>query len=249
MKKALVLVFALLLLLPSLVFADAIVEPENRFYRTHQDECQHQSGRIYLTNGPDGALNIYTAPGGTVSQTLKNGTGFYCQWFYTDKEGNVWGFSEAYDAWVPMGYTLVQYDYLAFEAEHRDAITDNKEQIAIESEPAYLYPYPGGPYPFEMEGLIGTVPTQCYTDELGRRWGFIPYIYGLRNNWVCLDDPGNDALTGEEKAPVPSGFEAPAPEELPSASRTGVIIGAVGGVALITLAMVLILFRKKRKAS
>lgn len=248
MKKTIALLFALLLLLPSLVFADAIVEPENSFYRTHQGECQHMSGRIYLIDGPDGALDIYTAPGGTVSRTLNNGTGFYCQWMYTDKEGNVWGFSEAYDAWVPMGYTLVQYDYIAFEAEHRDAITDNREQIAIEGESAYLYPYPGGPYPFEFSDIEGTAPTQCYTDEQGRLWGFIPYIYGLRNYWVCLDDPGNDSLTGEEKAPVPSGFEAPAPEELPAASKTGVIVAAVGGVALVTLAVVLILFRRKMKA-
>ena len=232
MKKILALLFALLLLLPSLAAADAIVEPENSFYRTHQDECQHMSVRIYIIDGPDGSLGLYTAPGGT------------------DKEGNVWGFSEAYDGWVPMWYTLVQYDYIAFEAEHRDAITDNTERLAVDGDSAYLYPYPGGPYPFEFGDIQGTVPTRCYTDEQGRLWGFIPYIYGLRNYWVCLSEPGSDALTDpEEKAPVPSGFEAPAPEELPAASGTGVIIAAVAGVALVTLAVVLILFRKRRKAN
>ena len=245
MKKVLVLMFALLLLLPTLTMADAIVEPENSFYRTHQNECEHRTGRVYLINGPDGSQSIYTAPGGTVSKTVENGTGFYCQWFYTDAQGNVWGFAEAFDAWVPMGYTLVQYDFIAFEEEHRDAITDNKEQIAVESEPAYLYPYPGGPNPFEFDGLKGCVPAQCYTDENGRLWGFIPYIYGLRNYWVCLSAPGSKALTEAEKAPVPSGFEIP--EELPSASKTGVIAYAMGGVALATLIVILVLFRRKKR--
>lgn len=245
MKKVLVLMFALLLLLPTLTMADAIVEPVNSFYRTHQDECQHMEGRIYLVNGPDGSLDLYTAPGGTVSMTLENGTGFYCQWMYTDQDGSVWGFSVSFDAWVPMGYTLVQYDHIAFEAEHRDDITDNKEKIAVESEPAFLYPYPGGPYPFELGDIRGTVPSQCYTDGQGRLWGFIPYIYGLRNYWVCLSEPGNKALTEAEKDPVPSGFEIP--KELPSTSKTGVIAYAVGGVALATLIVILVLFRRKKR--
>lgn len=247
MKRFLSLVFAVLLLLPSAVAADVILEPENGFFRTHRNECRLRDGRTYLTNGPDGSLNAYTAPGGTVSKALQNGTGFYCQWTYTDRDGNVWGFSEAYDAWVPLGYTLVQYDFIAFAEDHRNAITYNREQLAIEGESACLYPYPGGPNPFVMDGLQGTVPSQCYTDEQGRRWGFISYIYGLRNYWVCLDDPGNDGLTGEEKAPVPSGYQVP--EELPTASKTGVIVGAVGGVALATLIVVLVLFRRTRKTS
>ena len=87
MKRILALAFALLLLLPSLAFADVIVEPDNGFYRTHQKECQHREGRTYLADGPDGSLNLYTAPGGTVAETLQNGAAFYCQWTYTDKQG------------------------------------------------------------------------------------------------------------------------------------------------------------------
>ena len=103
MKRILALAFALLLLLPSLAFADVIVEPDNGFYRTHQKECHHREGRTYLADGPDGSLNLYTAPGGTVSETLQNGAAFYCQWTYTDKQGIVWGFSERHGAWAPLG--------------------------------------------------------------------------------------------------------------------------------------------------
>ena len=67
MKKAIALLFVLLLLVPALAFADVIVEPDNSFYRTHRSECQRQTGRTYLANGPDGTLDLYTAPTGTGS--------------------------------------------------------------------------------------------------------------------------------------------------------------------------------------
>ena len=46
MKKILALLFALLLLMPSLAFGDVIVEPDNSFYRTHQQECQLADGPL-----------------------------------------------------------------------------------------------------------------------------------------------------------------------------------------------------------
>ncbi len=246
MKRIFALLFALLLLVPSLAFGDVIVEPENSFYRTHQSDCHHQDGRFYLADGPDGSLNLYTAPGGIISETLQNGAGFYCQWIYTDKQGTAWGFSERHDAWAPLGYTLVQYDYIAFEAEHRSEIKAEAGQTLELLPVAYLYPYPGSPNPTRMENVDLTAE-KSYTDEQGRQWGYVSYIYGIRNKWFCLDEPGNDKLTGERKAPVPSGYEVP--QTLPSATKTTVIAGVVGGVALVTLVAALILFRRKRKAA
>lgn len=245
MKKALALLFTLLLLLPSVAFADVIVEPENGFYRTHQRECQHQEGRTYLTNGPDGEMNLYTAPGGTVAQTLKNGVSFFCQWTYTDKEGIVWGFSERHDAWAPLGYTLVQYDHIAFLQEHSNEIAPAADRTAANYETAFLYEYPGAPHPIRMDN-VDLMAEQLYADAQGRQWGYVSYIYGIRNKWFCLDDPANGDLTGEKKAPLSSGFEAP--KSLPAGSNTAVIAGVVGGVSLITLAVVLMLFCRKRKA-
>ena len=245
MKKALALIFALLLLLPSLAFADVIVEPENAFYRTHQSECKHQEGRTYLANGPDGTLDLYTAPNGVVSATLNNGDAFYCQWVYTDKEGNVWGFSEHHSAWAPLGYTLVQYDHISFEEDHKADITEGNTET-VEYAAVCLYEYPGASScPIRLES-VGLAPEKLYTDEAGRRWGSVSYIYGIRNRWFCLDDPANETIPGEQRSPAPSGYAAPT--SLPSASRTGVILGVTGGVALVTLIVVLVLFRRKRKA-
>ena len=246
MKKILALLFALLLLMPSLAFGDVIVEPDNSFYRTHQQECQHREGRTYLANGPDGSLNLYTAPNGTVAKSLENGAAFYCQWTYTDKQGIVWGFSERHGAWAPLGYTLVQYDHIAFRKEHADKIAAPEEQTAIEYQTVYLYEYPGAPSPLEM-GNLDLTAEQTYTDEQGHRWGFVSYIYGIRNKWFCLDDPANSQLTGEKKAPVSSGFDVP--DKLPDVSNRSVIVAGVSGVALVTLIVVLILFRRKKKGN
>ena len=244
MKKVFALLFALLLLMPSLTLGDVIVEPDNSFYRTHRQECRHREGRTYLANGPDGVLNLYTAPNGTVAEKLQNGTAIFCQWTYTDDQGVVWGFSERYGAWAPLGYTLVQYDHIAFRKEHADEIVVPREQAAAQYETVFLYEYPGASDPLKMSDLDLTAE-QLYTDGQGRRWGFVSYVYGIRNRWFCLDDPANRQLTGEKKAAVPSGFDAPA--ELPAVSNRGVIAAVTGGVALVTLTVVLILFRRKKK--
>jgi len=246
MKRILALLFALLLLVPSLAFADVIIEPENSFYRTHQKDCEHSSGRTYLANGPDGTLNAYTAPNGIVTETLKNGTAFFCQWTYTDGQGAVWGYSERHNAWIPLGYTLVQYDHISFQEEYADKIEVGEDRTMDELPVAFLYECPGAPNPIQME-RIGLTTNRFYTDEQGRLWGYISYIYGIRDKWFCLDDPGNGELTTAKREDVPSSFDAPV--VLPTVSKTGIIAGAVGGIALVTLAVVLILFRKKRKAN
>ena len=244
MKKTLVLLFVLLLLVPALAFADVIVEPDNSFYRTHHSECQRWTGRTYLANGPDGTLDLYTAPTGTVAETLKNGTAFYCQWAYTDKEGAVWGFSERHEAWAPLGYTLVQYDETAFELEHGNEIITAADQPVTEYATVYLYEYPGASDPIQLD-RVDLIAEKLYTDDQGRQWGFVSYIHAIRDKWFCLDEPANPDLAGAKRAAVPSGFQTPT--MLPTGSQLGVIIGVVCGVAVGTLTAVLILFRRKRR--
>lgn len=243
MKKHLILLFSLLLILPYLTVADSIVEPDNRFFRTHQYECLHQEGRVYIANSPNGTLNLYTAPGGTVEKTLPNGSTFYCEWVYTDKDGAVWGFSDQHDAWAPMGYSLVRYDHISFEEEHASEITIRSDSPCVEYAIVCLYEYPGASDPIEMKE-VDLKPVKEYTDPEGRRWGYVSYIYGIRDKWYSLDNPGNAKLAGEKKQDVPSGYDVP--KSLPNGSQTRVIAGAVGCVSLSTLIVVLFLFRKKR---
>ena len=244
MKRILALLFAALLLLPLLTYADVIVEPDNGFYRNHQDECRCQEGRTYLADGPDGKLDLYTAPNGIVAYTVSNGAALYCQWIYTDKQEIVWGFSEREQAWFPLGHTKVQYDHISFEVEHMDEIETPAEFVEQEYETVYLYEYPGAPDPIHLE-QVGLTAEKMFTDGEGRQWGFVSYIYGIRSRWFCLDEPGNGQLSVAKKEAVPSGYTAP--EKLPTASKTGVIAAAVGGVALVTLLVVLLLFRRKKQ--
>ncbi len=247
MQRWFIVLLALLLMLPSVAFADVIVEPDNGFFARHREECSHVRGRTYLADGPDGSLPMYTAPGGTRSKTVPNGEAFYCEWVYTDGSGSVWGFSDRHGLWTPLGHTLVQYDDGAFRAEYGDRIVPNSEGRSVpENTPIAMYGYPGAPDPFRMDMGGELIPEELYVDGQGRTWGSVGYYYGVRNKWVCLDDPSSESLGGEPKAPVPSGYALP--RTLPSGSKTGLIAAVVGGVALVTAAAVLILFRKKRKA-
>jgi hypothetical protein len=46
-----------------------------------------------------------------------------------------------------------------------------------------------------------------YTDPQGRVWGFIGYLYGHRNIWVCLSDPLNSDIPAFNPAPPPTPWE------------------------------------------
>ena len=64
-----------------------------------------------------------------------------------------------------------------------------------------VYDYPGGPLAMEdsfqvdvEENPLSQYFEYLYTDENGLRWSKLGYYYGLRNVWVCLDDPMNCLL-------------------------------------------------------
>jgi hypothetical protein len=43
----------------------------------------------------------------------------------------------------------------------------------------------------------------AYEDAQGREWGFVPYLYGSRNIWVCLDEPLNSDIPAFTPTPAP----------------------------------------------
>ena len=247
MKKMLTLLLTLLLLVPALTYADVILEPDNGFFRAHESECRALEGRTYIADGPEGTLPLYSAPGGTLRKSIPNGEAFFCRWAYWDKKGDVWGYSESHELWAPLGYTLVQYDHIAFEADHGDDFLPGDGRALDEELTAFVfYAYPGSPDHYPMDQIGPLTADELYVDEAGRTWGFVSYYYGWRNMWVCLDDPENEDLTGEAKAPLPSGYASPA--TLSNRTQVGVIVGIVGAVVLLSLGAVLLLFRKKRIA-
>jgi hypothetical protein len=106
----------------------------------------------------------------------------------------------------------------------------------------YLWNYPGsedsviytvdGEYPPEYE--------EIFTDDAGRNWGYIGYDRGIRNVWVCLDDPTADYRTLYAEAepqqvthPVKDPAAA-APDIKPQGFSLGGILAAVCVVTILS---------------
>ena len=204
MKRTISLLLALIfvLALTPAVRADVIFEPQDSFYWEHRGECQYLS-RTYYADGPDKVAVVYRSPeSSAVVERVKNGDELWISYTYEDKNGISWGYCENYEedwaGWVPMDYLLLKYDYICFQEEFGDRITTPEEYgvLSVEGE-VYLWNYPGsedsviytvdGEYPPEYE--------EIFTDDAGRNWGYIGYHIGIRNVWVCLDDPTADYRT------------------------------------------------------
>ena len=189
------------------VSADIIWEPEDNFYKKHQDECTYV-GRQYEMAGYDGAVTIWRAPGGTALKTVPNGERCTVD-FRWSGSGTAWGFvSGNYGGWVPMDDLSLVYDSQQFMEDHEAEIISD-DPVPVEFHSAVLYAYPGGPAGRVMEEDAAYMPfsetfSAVYTDENGLRWGYVGYYMGRQNSWVCLDDPMNETLNTNVVPVAPS---------------------------------------------
>lgn len=196
----LALMAALALIVPA--SADLIWEPEDNFYQKHKNECTYV-GRRYELAGYDGAVSVWSAPGGRVTETVPNGKRGTVQFRWSGGGvdwGYISGYSGAWDhgGWVPMDDLSPVYDSAQFMKDHEVEIT-SFDPVPVEFHSAVLYNYPGGPAGRVLEEDAGYMPfsevfTTVYTDENGLRWGYVGYYMGRENSWVCLDDPMNEHL-------------------------------------------------------
>jgi len=197
-----------LLLAPALAAqADLIYEPENDFYEQHSSEILYL-GRSFMANGADGFAQVRKEPGASsVIAELQNGEATYFQYSCL-YDGDFWGYTSAYSGWVMMDQLLVLYDYISFEEEHLakfysyggDYGEIRKEAAAI------AWPWPGAEAPlwtFEDLDVENFWVSHAYTDDYGREWGFVTYLYGYRSIWICLSDPLNRGLAAQSPAPEP----------------------------------------------
>lgn len=191
---------ALTLIIPA--SADIIWEPEDSFYEKHRDECTY-AGRQYEMAGYDGAVTVWNAPNGKVSETLPNGERASVQ-FIWNGGGMAWGYVLGYSGdwdhggWVPMDDLSLVYDSRQFMEDHEAEIV-SAAPVPVEFHSAVLYSYPNGPSGRVMDEDAGYMPfselfTSIYTDENGLRWGYVGYYMGRQSSWVCLDDPMNENL-------------------------------------------------------
>lgn len=190
-------VAALLFLMTLTVCADVIVDPErNSFFISHIAECV-ELRRCFTVNDPSGSLDAYDEPGAKKpSETYPNGTVLEISHTYTDADGTVWGVTiyaeDSFNGnWMKMSGLELVYDYISFAEEHGDAFADyDAAKHPAPKGPANLWKYPDsgivvgtvGEYD-ELESHISKV----YTAPDGRVWGFINYIFGHKNVWICLE--------------------------------------------------------------
>ncbi len=201
MKRIICLALAFMLLLAPVVRADIIFEPwGDKFYETHKDECRLHE-RSYLAQGPDGSVVVYDSPESAAQEVkLENGTILWISWVY---EGETrWGycedFVEEWSGWVPMDYLLLRYDHICFTEEFGSRIEKQEGTVDAAGQTVRFWDYPGSPdasASLRVDGDYLPEYYQFFTDDAGRNWGCISYFKGIRNVWVCLDDPDADYET------------------------------------------------------
>ena len=206
MKRMICLLLALVFALAPVVRADVIYEPEDSFYWEHRGECRYHN-RAYYADGPDNVAEVYRSPeAASVIERVKNGDTLWISYVYEDKNGISWGYCESFrneyredwSGWVPMDYLLLKYDYICFREEFAQRITTPNEYSELSAEGTiHFWNYPGSEDSATVLAEPDYLPQyeQVFTDDAGRQWGFIGYHMGIRNVWVCLDNPTADYRT------------------------------------------------------
>ena len=240
--------------------ADVLWEPDNNFYVKNADQCDY-IGRQYYANGDEGFITLWEAPGGTRAvHQFQNG---YTLWVYYQYEdwacAVVWGDEGEITGWAPMEDFVLKYDYLSFEEEYADEIHPYDGQFAgYDGDAAEIafYEYPGAPEPkalWEAAEILDQLTStedsyiaSTFTDEDGRTWGSVAYLFGTRNLWFCLDEPdGRDFPVRQVGTPELTAAQEPT---LPARGYVPYILSGVLVIAVVATAAVLLARRKKKNA-
>lgn len=230
--------------------ADVLWEPSNSFYWQHGEECSYED-RGYLANGPEGYVTLWDAPGGVGAlRQFENGTSLRVYWLYEDWGlVSLWEEGEELSGWVPMDQLLLKYDHISFEEDYGGQFRDYSGEFAAyrgDAETVNFFEYPGAPEVKDSRQLEdlrrNDFTEELFTDEQGRTWGYVGYMYGRIDGWFCLDEPdGTDfpLRNVDQAAPVPA--QTPRPP-----LRAALPFLLVGGVVAVTLCLLIPYLRKKK---
>ncbi len=219
----LLLVVSLLLMFPLVANADVLIEPNNDFYTRHRSECVSLNRRFYV-NGESGGVSVKKEPGSkTETAVIENG-GIVNIMFTYDHKGEIWGVTEistddkAYDkwpnGWIPMNELLLVYDYISFAEEHQSEFYSytGEYNMLYETDDIVFWTWPGsGEKAWILEHEWRNTETDsnflkashAYMDADGHEWSFFGYVYGNKNTWICLSDPGNTDISAFNPPPQP----------------------------------------------
>ena len=250
MKRLVSLLLAALLFcaLAAPAAADVLFEPDDAFYRRHNDECEPEN-RSYYADGAAGYVLVYSSPTGDAVDTLPNdGEAHYVTWTWNSE----WAYLP--EGWVRLADLALRYDSVSFREDHAAEITETEETLMIGAEDTvWAYRYPGSGDAVEQLPRGELYLSALYTDSAGRRWGYFGYYMGIRGYWVCLDDPSNGALAPDENAvapkTVPSADADTMARALAEAKRPNAYLYAGAAcVAVIAAAVIIVVLKKKKRA-
>lgn len=245
--------------------ADILWEPrDNRFYEQHG--CAYE-GRSYYANGPEGFVTAWDAPDGTaVRGQYENGEALWVGYTWQDWALiSRWGEDgEETTGWIPREQLELIYDYLSFAEEYGEQIkpysgefADYNGDVAVVN----FYEYPGAPEIKQtwetagdwhiLDNLTGSAEggsyiSQVFTDEDGRTWGYVNYMYGRLNAWFCLDQPDGTAFPVRDvSTPELTPPQEPVTPKMPARSYVPYIL--VAAVVILTALLLKKFWSKKEK--
>lgn len=265
----------LLCLLAVSVSADVIWEPYgDSFYDDHRDEMQHVN-RGYIAGAdllyytaPNGDIII----GDSIIYADEL---FNVQYTYEDENGVLWGNcylrdAENDSAWVDLSGCVCPYNRADFTADYENEFVKAETQpdASFYEKEVLLYDYPGAPE--SLEALVVNTEADylpeynhTYTDPNGNVWAELFYYMGFRG-WILLNGDISTAVRPAKAEDVivtatveitsedaENTSEAPTSEEpvvsTPIAKTNALPVLLVVAVVAVTLAVLFVFFRKKKK--
>lgn len=242
MKKTLLcIIFALLLTVQG--FADAIIEPENKFFNDNHDKCEFVSHTFKTIRDTD----IYTKPNGAAVGVLEKGERVVIQYAYFDENGYCYGLyyddelKVGEDLWINLGDTEIVYDQRIFYNQYSDSFKDatNEKDGLDFTKDMYIYTYPGSDSYIKHHFTSEPYHDKVFTDENGTKWLRLPA------GWINTADPYNKTEPVERK--VPDGYQPLSkPIKTEPLSKNGYVVNYVIAGALVLAACVtaLLMIRK-----
>ena len=257
MKKLRLLITFLMLAAVLVIFcapayADVIWEPEDSFYTSHSEECEHDESEWYA-NAKSGETPVYKSPeNSSVIAVVKNGEVINISFTYKGEYGIIE--TTQYTGWVRLGDLTRKYGNKEFLKEHENDFSyktltlPKKEKIV-----AYTYPQSGEIQfdDYHIDEGLSKEEFLTYTDAEQRTWVYIPYMLGQKNAWICVDDCDNANIPAEtDRTPQIYGKDLPTEGEKPkitAVNGTVLAICLAAAAVIITGAVILIVFIKKKK--
>ena len=260
MKRMTIIALCLILVLslcPLTAFADVIYMPNDNFYNSHMNDCEY-TNRGYTCYGPEGEVTVYKSPESSkVIHTLPNSEQICILYIYTDKENIQWGYWEDFRnnlaGWIPMNYLVLIYDSISFREDFGSEFKKQEGQIGTNfaGKEIRFWSYPGSDDFIAVTLGEDYTPEywETYTDSTGLVWAYIGYYMGIRDRWICLEDPTADfdTLYPGEAPIIPTEEPVVGPPLVTVPKKTlkdEIFIGAA--VLVVVIATALILKKKKK---